>query len=692
MAKTTAEDRIDPQAIKTAVVLIVGSLAVVFDTTIISVALRTLSVELHAQVSTIQWVSTGYLLALGAAIPLAGWAQARFGGKRVWMFALAVFMISSVLCSLSWSAASLIAFRVAEGLGGGLMLPLFSTIIMQAAAGRALGRTMSAVTLPMVAGPIAGPVIGGAILNWLDWRWLFWVNVPFCVAGFILAWRMLDPDATSARPRIDITGWLLLSPGLVAVLLGLSNSSQDGGFGRADAFGPLLAGTVLLVTFTVHSVRRAGHALVDLRLLAHRPLASATALTFLSGAALYGSMVLLPLYWQDVRGTDALRAGLLLAPQGIGALLSRPLAGGLTDRVGARRVAFTGSAIVAFATVPFALASATTSQWVLMAVLVVRGLGLATVMIPLSAAAFVGLRREQIPHAGIITRIAQQVGGSFGVAVLAVILAAALRNPGTHPGPAATTTAFNQAFWWAIGFTAVALLLSLMLPGPTSHPDTHSHTANPPAYRLIRRHGGAEGGPGDPSGNHRTSGDAWRAAGVVVKPGHDLGLGPSDLPVDEIGLLPTIGFGEGRLPTGCSGEQPVGNDVDGETEPLVAVAGDHLRGVGDDKREAVGRQVGEGLVDLADLLATIVVGAALRAPHIVLAGGGGHQQHEDVASPGGVLGLKPASEQDSQQVLSQEQNRFGRGRIGQGHRGDPGVSDQSLMRALKHRVQLSTPA
>jgi EmrB/QacA subfamily drug resistance transporter len=468
VAKTTAEDRIDPKVIKTAVVLIVGALAVVFDTTIISVALRTLSVQLHVSISTIQWVSTGYLLALGVAIPLAGWAQARFGGKRVWMFALAVFLIGSILCSLSWSAASLIAFRIVQGLGGGLMLPLFSTIIMQAAAGRALGRTMSFVTLPMVVGPILGPVIGGAILNWLDWRWLFWVNVPFCVVGFVLAWRMLDADATNARPRFDIIGWLLLSPSLVAILLGLSNSAQRGGFGRADALGPLLAGVVLLVTFALYSVHRGGNALVDVRLFAHGPLASASALTFLSGAALYGGMLLLPLYWLEVRGADVIHAGLLLAPQGIGALLSRNLAGRLTDSIGARWVAFTGFAIVGLATLPFALASTTTNEWLLMAVLVVRGFGLAAVMIPLSTAAFVGLRRDEIPHAGIITRVTQQIGGSFGVAVLAVILNAALRNLGTHSAPAAT--AYDHAFWWAVGFTGVALVLSLMLPGRTPRP------------------------------------------------------------------------------------------------------------------------------------------------------------------------------------------------------------------------------
>jgi len=468
--KKNAEDRIDPEVIRTAIVLIVGALAVVFDTTIISVALRTLSVQLHVPISTIQWVSTGYLLALGISIPLAGWAQARFGAKRVWMFALAIFLIGSILCSLAWSADSLIVFRVIEGLGGGLMLPLFSTMIMQAANGKALGRTMSYVTLPMVLGPILGPVIGGTILHWLSWRWLFWVNVPFCVVGFVLAWLMLRPDATNSRPHVDIVGWILLSPSLIAILLGLSNSSQAGGFGCANVLVPLIVGLILLVTFVLYSVRRADRALVDVRLFAHLPLASSSVLTLLSGAALYGGAILLPLYWQEVRGADALRAGLLVAPLGVGALLSRPLAGGLTDKIGARWVACTGFAIVAIGTIPFAFATATTNEWFLMAVLLVRGFGLAAVMIPLSAVAFDGLKHDEIPHAGIITRVAQQLGGSFGIAILTVVLGAALRNLGAHSDSSAqTATAFDQAFWWAVGFTIIALVLSLMLPGRRSH-------------------------------------------------------------------------------------------------------------------------------------------------------------------------------------------------------------------------------
>lgn len=441
-------------------VLIVGGLAVVFDTTIVSVALLTLAAALDSSVATIQWVSTGYLLALGVTIPLVGWAQNSFGGKRVWMFALVVFLAGSIGASLAWSAPSLIAFRVVQGVGGGLMLPLMATLVMQAAAGKSLGRTMAVVSLPAVLGPILGPVLGGVILNWLDWRWLFYVNVPFCVVGFLLAWKLLPTDSEPTRRPMDVVGFVLLSPGIVGVLYGLSNASRTGGFARPDVYAPMLIGVTLLLAFVIHVRGLGERALVDVRLFAHRAVASASALLFLSGAALYGAMLLLPLYFQDVRGVDALGAGLLLVPQGLGTFASRSLAGGLTDTFGARWVSLIGFVIVGAATIPFALATASTDEWILMSALVVRGFGLGAVTIPLMTAAYVGLDRPDVPHASIITRIAQQVGGSFGVALLAVILDGALAA-----GTRSPALAFDRAFWWLIGFTGLAGALSLALPG-----------------------------------------------------------------------------------------------------------------------------------------------------------------------------------------------------------------------------------
>ncbi len=200
-APAPGPDRIDPKVLKTALILVVGFLAVIFDTTIVSVALHTLAVQLHAPVSTIQWVTTGYLLALGIAVPLSTWGLRRFGGKRLWMAALAVFLIGSVGASLAWNVDSLIAWRVVQGAGGGIMFPLLTTLVMQAAGGKALGRTVTIVALPALLGPVLGPLVGGAILTHLDWRFMFWVNVPFCVAGLILAARYLPADKLPGRPE-----------------------------------------------------------------------------------------------------------------------------------------------------------------------------------------------------------------------------------------------------------------------------------------------------------------------------------------------------------------------------------------------------------------------------------------------------------------------------------------------------------
>lgn len=456
------KEMLDPTLRRTAVAVVVGALAVVFDTTIVSIALHTLTTDLHATVDTIQWVSTGYLLALGVTIPLVGWAQSRLGGKRLWILGLSIFLLASILCSLAWSAPSLIAFRVLQGMGGGIMLPLMSTLVVQAARGKNLGQVIATMSLPVVLGPILGPVLGGLILTFASWHWMFWVNVPFCVVGLVLAVRMLPADQPEQRIRLDVVGLALLSPAVVGMLFGLSNVGRDGGFGRTDVLVPLIAGIALLAGFVRWAPHRGGSALVDIRLLRFRPLATSSALLFLSGFALYGAMLLLPLYWQEVRGTDALGAGLLLVPQGIGTLLSRSLAGRLTDRIGARWISITGFAIVATATVPFALATPTTNEALLMAALLVRGLGLGAVTIPLMSVAFLGLERAEVPHASTITRIATQVGGSFGVAVLAVVLHAAMSGA---RAPVDVAAAFDRSFWWAIAFAGAAVLLSFLLPG-----------------------------------------------------------------------------------------------------------------------------------------------------------------------------------------------------------------------------------
>jgi EmrB/QacA subfamily drug resistance transporter len=455
-----AEDGLPPQVRAALLALIVGGIAAILDSTMVTLALHTLAVRLHSSDGTIQWVTTGYLLALAIVIPITGWAEARFGGKRAWIAALLLFVLGSILCALSWNDASLIAFRVLQGLGGGMMFPLMQTLAVRAAGGRASSRLMATISLPIALGPILGPVVGGIILNWLSWRWLFLVNVPIIAVGLALALRLLPDDRPApgtARPHLDLVGLALLAPGLAAILLGLSDLSRDGSAGHPGVWLWLLVGAVLLAAFAGWaSNRRVPHPIVDIRLLRLRSLGSASAVLFTSGATLYAAMFLLPLYYQQLRGDSVLDAGLLMIPQGIGALGARIVIGGLVESFGARTVTLAAFLLTAAATVPFALAGRETSLWWLGGVLLVRGLGIGAVLIPSMSVAYQDVPGDGIPHATMTTRIAQQVGASFGTAIVAVALQSALAH--------GATGAFRGAFWWAVGISLAATIPALVLP------------------------------------------------------------------------------------------------------------------------------------------------------------------------------------------------------------------------------------
>ena len=462
---STPSTSLDPALKRSIAAIMVGAMAVVFDTTILSVAIPTLSEDFNAPLNSIQWVVTGYLLAMFAVIPITGWAQRRFGGKHLWIGAVTLFTLGSLLCGFAWDATSLIAFRVLQGLGGGVIIPLMATIIMQAAGGRAPGRIMAIVGLPMALGPILGPVLGGIILHFVDWSWLFWVNIPLGVLGIVMAVRMIPSDAPTDRPMLDVLGLALSTLGVVGLIYGLSNVAGDGGFGHADVLAPGIVGLGLVVGYIFYALRKGDDALIDLALLKHRPLAMSTLLMFLAGTAMYAAMFMLPLFYQQLRGSDVLATGLLLIPQGVGALATRSIAGRLTDSIGPRWVVLAGFAIMTAATVPFAFADQATSGFFLGAILFARGLGIGAVFMPLMATAYVGLDHHEIPHASIVTRVAQQIGGSFSIAVVAVVLQSQVADVTSAAGAA---TAFNHTFWWVVAFMAVGLVAAPFLPGKTA--------------------------------------------------------------------------------------------------------------------------------------------------------------------------------------------------------------------------------
>jgi EmrB/QacA subfamily drug resistance transporter len=463
-------------------VVILGAIMSILDTTIVNVAIDALAREFNASLSTIQWVSTGYMLALATVIPLTGWGADRFGTKRLFMLSVGLFLIGSALCGLSWSAESLIVFRVIQGLGGGMIMPVGMTILTQAAGPQRVGRVMSVIGVPMLLAPVVGPVLGGWLVDDVSWRWIFYVNVPVGIVALILAWRILETDRPQAHHKLDLLGLLLLSPGLAALVYGLAEMASNGGLGSASVLGSLGAGIVLITLFVFHALRTT-EPLLDLRLFKSRGFSAGAATFFLLGGALFGAMILIPLYYQVVRGESALAAGLLMAPQGLGAAVAMPLSGRFTDRRGAGKVVIAGIIVLLIATIPFTQVSTTTPYWLLAGTLFVRGIGLGMTMMPAMSAAYQTLERSAVPRATTTLNILNRVGGSIGTALLAVVLqhqiTSSLPAGGAVSGIGAATElpaalqariaplladAFGTTFWWAFALAAIGLVPALLLP------------------------------------------------------------------------------------------------------------------------------------------------------------------------------------------------------------------------------------
>lgn len=444
-------------------ILTLGALPPALDTTIVNVALASLGRGLHSSLATTQWTITGYLLAMGLAMPLSRWVAERYGRRQVWLGCIAVFLAGSVLAGAAWNIESLIVFRLVQGAAAGLSLPLVTAMTMAAAGKERRGRAAAIAMMIVVVVPIFGPIAGGLAVNYLGWRWVFYVNPPICLLALWLAWRRVPDSGRGAARSLDVLGVALLCPGLALVIYGFSKATAAGGFAATSAWVPLLLGALLSAAFAFHALGPVEDPLLDLRLLRIRSYAASTAVLFLSGFSVYGPLLLLSLYFQQVQGRSAVITGLLLAPQGIGSLIPRGIAGKLTDRIGGRPIAVVGLLLTALGTLPFVWSGPGSDEWVLGVALFVRGAGLAPVTIAAQAGAFRDVEPDDVPDASSLSRILQQLGGSFGAAVLALILAGALLSD--HAVTAAGRgLAFDTAFWCAIGLTALTFVPALLLP------------------------------------------------------------------------------------------------------------------------------------------------------------------------------------------------------------------------------------
>jgi EmrB/QacA subfamily drug resistance transporter len=463
-------------------VVVLGSVMAILDATIVNVAIPTLASDFGASISTIQWVMTGYLLAFASVIPLTGWATDRFGAKRVWIAALLVFMTGSALAGAAWSIEALIAFRVVQGFGGGLLMPVGQTLLARAAGPERMGRVMSVVGVPMLLAPIFGPVIGGAIVDTVSWRWIFFVNLPIGALAVLLALRLLPAVGGRNGRRLDLPGLLVLSPGIAAFVYGMSEVGAAGGLDNSRALAAVAVGLVLVALFVRRALSLRHEALIDITLFARRGFAAAAGTNLLLGIALFGALILLPLYYQLVRGESPLATGLLLVPQGLGAALAMPIAGRLTDEIGARLVIPVGVVLALVGTLGYTQVSADRSYWLLAAALFAIGLGLGSTIMPSMAIAYQAVSREEMPHATSVVNVVQRVAGATGSALLAITLQRSIEAelPSLSGGIQGIATvpperrdeiapdlaaAFGTTFWIAAALVGAALVAALLLPG-----------------------------------------------------------------------------------------------------------------------------------------------------------------------------------------------------------------------------------
>jgi EmrB/QacA subfamily drug resistance transporter len=422
-------DKLDKSVFIVAGVVVLGSIMSILDITVVSVALETFIEEFNSTPAAVAWTMTGYTLALASVIPLTGWAADRFGTKRLYITAIAFFVLGSVLCATADTLNQLVIYRVIQGLGGGMLMPLGMTILTRAAGPERVGRVMAILGIPMLLGPIMGPILGGYLINNASWHWIFLINLPIGIIGLIYAWMVLPKDVVEPSETFDWIGMLLLSPGLAAFLYGVSSIPEHGTITAREVWLPGVIGLALMTAFVPWALRKANiHPLVELRLLKNRNLTVALIAMSLFAIAFFGASLLFPLYFQQVRGEDALGAGLLLAPQGIGAMITMPIAGFLVDKIGPGKIVMTGVAVITFGMGLFTMVDVDTPYWRLLLGLFIMGLGMGATMMPIMTAALATLTDHNIARGSTLLNIQQQVAASIGTALFSVILTNQLKD------------------------------------------------------------------------------------------------------------------------------------------------------------------------------------------------------------------------------------------------------------------------
>lgn len=416
-------DRLKPE-IAVAIVYVAAMFVNILDSTVVTVALPTLSREFDVTTSGIEWVVTGYLLSLAVFIPASGWIGDRVGTKRTFLFAIAVFTAASALCGIATSLNELIAFRILQGVGGGMLTPTGYAMLMRAFPPERRAAASKVLIIPTAIAPASGPIVGGFLVDWLSWRWVFYVNLPLGIATFIFGWIFLHESREPNVGRFDFPGFVLSGGGLALILFALSEGPMHG-WSSPLAWGSGLAGALAFIGLVVFELR-IEHPMLQLRLIGDRLFRQAMLTSTFSTASFLGLLFVMPLFLQEARGISAIQSGLTTFPEAIGVLSFGQIAGRLYPTVGPRRLMTASLLVMSVLLASLTLIDLDTSLWLIRIMMFMLGATMSFTFIPLQAAAFARIAPSQTGRASAIYNTQRQMASALGVAVLATILSARL--------------------------------------------------------------------------------------------------------------------------------------------------------------------------------------------------------------------------------------------------------------------------